>query len=197
MNILHLIILCLILLTIPNLTDHMLLRNILGFVLVFLLLCGTVKKTTPIKLAMMSLLVILFLEMIGPMMCGSSVESFENVNELVETIEKDSKSKKTKKETDKEEKRKKIKAKLEEIATSGDKINIEEIEALMGGSDDDDTYMMRKKKSVSEMTPHEAQQETYEIMNTVKELNETLEALTPQLQTAKKTLEAYKQLNLA
>ena len=135
--------------------------------------------------------------MVGPMICGSSVESFENVNELIETIEKDSKSKKTKKESDKEEKRKKIKAKLEEIATNGDKINIEEIEALLGSSDDDDTHMLRKKKSVSEMTPHEAQQETYEIMNTVKELNETLEALTPQLQTAKKTLEAYKQLNLA
>ena len=79
MNRLYQILLLIILLTIPNLTDHLLLRNILGFTLIFLIVEAISTKKVYVRLAILTLLVVLLLEIIGPMLCNNKTyETFHN-----------------------------------------------------------------------------------------------------------------------
>lgn len=172
MNRIYQILLLIILLTIPNLTDHILLRNILGFTLIFLIVEGISKKKNYIKLAMMTLLLILLLEIIGPMLCfDRTYETFESAEKLIDEIEKS-----TKKEKKKEDK------------SNGSQITENDTDIL--------TTDEKKHSGDTPFTPAQAQKETYQIIETVKGLQDTLQALTPQLKQAKDTLNAYKSLEL-
>lgn len=172
MNRLYQILLLIILLTIPNFTEHLLLRNILGFTLIFLIVEGISTKKNYVRLAILTLLVILLLEIIGPMLCNNKTyETFENVEKLIDEIEKATKNNKKK-----------------EDKSNGKPISENDTEVL--------TTEEKERKDNEPYTPAQAQRETYQIIETVKGLQDTLQALTPQLKQAKDTLVAYKSLEL-
>lgn len=172
MNRLYQILLLIILLTIPNLTDHLLLRNILGFTLIFLIVEAISNKKNYVRLAILTLLVILLLEIIGPMLCNNrTYETFESAEKLIDEIEKATKNNKKKEDNN-----------------DGKQISENDTEIL--------TTEEKKHKEGEPYTPAQAQRETYQIIETVKGLQDTLQALTPQLKQAKDTLNAYKSLEL-
>lgn len=174
---LYQILFLIVLLTIPKLTDHLLIRNILGFTLIFLIVEKIYNKKNYVRLAIITLLVILFLELVGPMLCsGRTYETFENVEELINAIEKmDHEEGKNKKEDNSSNNKP-----IEDIDVDVISSNKEEVKTTDGKS----------------YTPATAQKAAYELTNTIKDLHETLEKYTPSLQQAQAAMNAYKQLNL-
>ncbi len=77
--------------------------------------------------------------------------------------------------------------------TSEDILHIEK------DDDDDDQYSKNSKKKVKETDnykPHEAQRETYRIINTVKQLKDTIDSLTPTIKSGQHILKMLEKFQL-
>ena len=189
------ILLILIILATSNLSNHPLIRNILGFLIIYMIVKGMKIRTQPIKILFLSLVIIFILEILGRFLCKRVPESFENMDELVEKLED------IQKKVDENDKKKGIKKKNKKVK-DGKEININDIETIEVDDDSDNGYnnkdadLSDKKVNSENYSPLKAQQETFKLLNTVRELKTTMEELGPSLSTAKDILGAYKQIKV-
>ena len=190
------ILLTLIIISTTKLSSHPLIRNILGFLLIFMIVKGLKIRTHPMKILFLSLIITLILELIGTFMCKNNFENFDNMDDLVEKLEA---IEKKVKENDKENTTEP--RKVDKREKDGGNISISDIETIEVDDDNDHKYndkgsLSNKKVDIKNYTPHTAQQETFKLLNTVRDLKMTVEELAPTLSTAKDILGVYKQIKV-
>ena len=66
----------------------------------------------------------------------------------------------------------------------------------MNDADDDNDVSSKKNKTIENYSPHDAQVQTYKLINTVKNLQKTMESLAPTLKMGKKIMKTYEKFNL-
>jgi len=196
------ILLILIIIATTNLSQHILIRNIMGFLMVYMIIKGLKLRTQPMKILLLSLIIVLILEVVGNVLC-KNVEQFETMDDLVETLEEiqkkvdenDKKKPKTSNSDNNEHKKRE---------SDGNDISLNDIDSIdIDSNDNSDTSYNKKEGNLSNKkvnnknyTPQKAQQETFKLLNTVRELKETMEELAPSLSTAKHVLGMYKQIKI-
>jgi len=77
--------------------------------------------------------------------------------------------------------------------TDTDSLNITDMDRIRNGNDSDDEGSMSQKKrtgekKVSMMTPAEAQRETFKLINTVQQLEQTMQAMSPTIEQGKQII---------
>lgn len=84
-----------------------------------------------------------------------------------------------------------------DVLTADDVKKIEDDDSLsdIDGEDDVET-MSRHNKPIKQYTPAEAQRETYNLIDTVKQLELTVKNITPTLTEGKRVLEAFEKMDL-
>lgn len=184
--IITIIIILLILTTSRHLTDNLLIRNLIGYIFVYVLIKCLNKKISEIKVIAISLVIILALEIFDKFLCNDveTIETFENVDELIEQLDK----------LKKDVKKGSVKKNKEEF----DETEIEEDEIEDSDIDNDYNDPSKKilNKKIKEYTPQEAQKESFRLLNTVRELKQTVDTLVPALGSAKEVLDVYKNLRV-
>jgi len=193
------ILLILTIIATTNLSKHILIRNIMGFLMVYMIIKGLKLRTDPIKILFLSLIIVLILEVIGNILC-KNVERFETMDDLVETLEE------IQKKVDEKEKNnpKKSKSDNDLRKSDGNDISLNDVDSIDVDSNENSNNSYNKKKgdlsnkkvNNKNYTPQKAQQETFKLLNTVRELKETMEELAPSLSTAKDVLGMYKQIKI-
>ena len=173
----YILILSLLLLsTIKNIRNNPLLKNILGFILIIVLLMKLKLKKKSIHLLLISLGILVGLNILEKIFNRNQFELFEDKDDEPE-------------ETDNEDKKdKKDKITIEKMIDDLDKIKIED-------NNDDDDDDKTETKNLAELKPYQAQRETYQLIETVKNLKETMNTLGPTLKEAKSILSTYKQFS--
>lgn len=178
-NIYVLLLVLILLSTLNGIRNNPLLKNILGFVLITVLLMKLKLNKKSIHLLLTSLGILLGLIILEKMLTRNQFELFEDKDE--ETDEEE--------DNDKEnEKEKKEKLTVEEMIDELDKIKKEDI-------NDDDKGDKTETKNLAELKPYQAQRETYQLIETVKNLKDTMNTLGPTLKEAKSILNTYKQFS--
>ena len=178
-NIYVLLLVLILLSTLNGIRNNPLLKNILGFVLITVLLMKLKLNKKSIHLLLTSLGILLGLIILEKMLTRNQFELFEDKDE--ETDEEE--------DNDKEnEKDKKDKITIEKMIDDLDKIKKEDI-------NDDDKGDKTETKNLAELKPYQAQRETYQLIETVKNLKETMNTLGPTLKEAKSILSTYKQFS--
>ena len=177
-----LLIFLVLLATMPPITRHPLLRNLLAFSLVFLLVKGLCKQFTAVHTLVVSLLVVTILQVGDTFLCPTPVvtEHFSNekVESLISGLDK-------------------LSQKLDGDAAatvSTSKLSTDEIDDL----EDDNNYNNQKGKDVEphKLTPLDAQKESFKVLSTVRDLKKTVDSLVPTLKSAKDVLDVYKNLRV-
>tara|TARA_B110000208_G_scaffold175424_1_gene220986 strand:+ start:261 stop:812 length:552 start_codon:yes stop_codon:yes gene_type:complete len=181
-NIYILVAILIILSTLNIIRNTPLLKNILGFILIITLLMEFKLIKNNLHLLLTGLGILLGLIVIENLLTRNEFELFEDKEED-ETTDDDDDDEKEHKETDKKDKNT-IENRIDEL----DKINKEDI-------DDDDANTKTKIKNLAELKPYEAQRETYQLIETVKNLKDTMQQLGPTLKEAKNILHTYKQFS--
>ena len=178
-NIYVLLLVLILLSTLNGIRNNPLLKNILGFVLITVLLMKLKLNKKSIHLLLTSLGILLGLIILEKMLTRNQFELFEDKDE--ETDEEE--------DNDKEnEKDKKDKITIEKMIDDLDKIKKEDI-------NDDDKGDKTETKNLAELKPYQAQRETYQLIETVKNLKDTMNTLGPTLKEAKSILNTYKQFS--
>jgi hypothetical protein len=70
------------------------------------------------------------------------------------------------------------------------------LEGIQDSNEDKNTKKINKMDDIKNASPHVAQRETFRLINTVKELDTTLKALSPALTQGKNVIDMMKKLNL-
>tara|TARA_B100000780_G_scaffold278858_2_gene254066 strand:+ start:1016 stop:1606 length:591 start_codon:yes stop_codon:yes gene_type:complete len=184
----------LIIIATTKITDHILIRNILGFSIIYMIISGLKIKTSPIKLLCLSLVIVLIFEIFG-CTCNSAnhIEQFESMDDLTNTLEE------IQNKINENDKKKGVE-KIKNDESIEDDINIDDIDSIDENSDNDynktDKKLSNKVVNPKNYTAQSAQQETFKLLNTVRELKTTIEELAPSLSTAKDVLGMYKQIKI-
>tara|TARA_B110000977_G_scaffold196208_1_gene276128 strand:- start:626 stop:1168 length:543 start_codon:yes stop_codon:yes gene_type:complete len=178
-NIYVLLLVLILLSTLNGIRNNPLLKNILGFVLITVLLMKLKLNKKSIHLLLTSLGILLGLIILEKMLTRNQFELFEDKDEETDDEEDNDK------ENDKE---KKEKLTVEEMIDELDKIKKEDI-------NDDDKGDKTETKNLAELKPYQAQRETYQLIETVKNLKDTMNTLGPTLKEAKSILNTYKQFS--
>ena len=176
-NIYIVLIVLIALSTINIIRNNTLVKNIVGFLLIMALLSKLkIKKTKKLSnLLLTSLFILIGLHLISLLLNKSNVERFDD-KEDDEEKDEEKDDKKDKKQT------------VEEMIDELDKIKKEDI-------DDDDNKEKTEVKNLAELKPYEAQRETYQLIETVKNLKDTMSQLQPALKEAKSILHLNKQFS--
>ena len=178
-NIYVLLLVLILLSTLNGIRNNPLLKNILGFVLITLLLIKLNINKKSSHLLFTSLGILLGLILLEKILTRNQFELFEDKDEETDDEEDNDK------ENDKE---KKEKLTVEEMIDELDKIKKEDI-------NDDDKGDKTETKNLAELKPYQAQRETYQLIETVKNLKDTMNTLGPTLKEAKSILNTYKQFS--
>ena len=176
-NIYIVLIVLIALSTINIIRNNTLVKNIVGFLLIMALLSKLkIKKTKKLSnLLLTSLFILIGLHLISLLLNKSNVERFDD-KEDDEEKDEEKDDKKDKKQT------------VEEMIDELDKINKEDI-------DDDDDKEKTEIKNLADLKPYEAQRETYQLIETVKNLKDTMTQLQPALKEARSILHLNKQFS--
>jgi hypothetical protein len=84
-----------------------------------------------------------------------------------------------------------------DVLTADDVKKIEDDDSLSDIDGEDDVVTMsRHNKPIKQYTPAEAQRETYNLIDTVKQLELTVKNITPTLTEGKRVLEAFEKMDL-
>jgi|TARA_B110000858_G_scaffold108012_1_gene123447 hypothetical protein len=197
--VMSILLILIIIITTTNFSQHILIRNIMGFLMVCLIIKGLKLRTHPMKILLLSLIIVLILEVVGNVLC-KNVERFETMDDLVETLEE------IQKKVDEKEKKnpKKSKSDNDLRESDGNDISLNDVDSIDVDSNENSNNSYNKKEGDlsnkkidnKNYTPQKAQQETFKLLNTVRELKETMEELAPSLSTAKDVLGMYKQIKI-